>query len=141
MTDLNNCAKLKCYCSLTNKQIEFFGGKMTSIKACLGKKEERLRYPESYGSKQMKSAEKILEFFKDIGLRIIGEQSLEVRLEDKNTVKVMPLRGDKIISVVDTDAPDTHIWDGKEKSLILKPKKRFKKKFPQTLIIRRFFTP
>lgn len=114
---------------------------ITFIKWCLEKKEERLRYPESYSSKQMKSAVRILEFFENISLRIIGEQSLEIRLEDKNTIIIMPLRGGKIISVVDTDAPDTHIWDGKEKSLILKPKKRFEKKFPQTLIIRRFLTP
>lgn len=83
------------------------------IRWFLEKKEERLRYPDSYYTSQMEKAEKILEMFRDINIDIKGEKSLQVRLENKNTVSIRPLEGSSIIN----------------------PKKKFKKGL-HTLIIR-----
>ncbi len=111
---------------------------MTSIKACLEKKEERLLYPESYSSTQMKNAEQILELFGNITISV---RSLKVRLgNNPSTVIIMPLRNEKLSGVFsNSDIPETHKVQWAKNSLVIKPKRKFQKLFPYTLIIRRFF--
>lgn len=113
---------------------------ITSIKWHLEKKEERLRYSESCSSAQIKFAEEVLEFFREISLGINGERPLEVRLgNNSNTVIVMPLKRSYVIGI--TNIPDTHKikWGDNRDSLTIKPKRKFRKQFPQTLIIRKTY--
>lgn len=110
------------------------------IKEYLEKSKSHLLYPESYSSKQIKATEKILEFFREISLGINDEQPLEVRLENNsNTIIVMPLKKSYVIGI--TNIPDTHKtkWGDNGDSLIIKPKRKFRKQFPQILIIRRTY--
>lgn len=111
---------------------------ITFIKWCLEQRYERLRYPETYSKKQIESVEEILKFFKDVSLGITGEKALEIRLgNDKNTVIAMPLEGGHMIAV--SNIPETHKTKWGEDSLAIEPKRKFRKTFPYTLIIRRVF--
>ena len=107
------------------------------IKWLLERKKECLRYPKTYSSEQMESAEEILKIFGNI---ILSNAIIEVRLEDKNTVIVMPVKGHKLGGgFLRSDIPDTHKVQWNKNSLTIKPKKKFEKEFPQTLIIQRFY--
>lgn len=121
---------------------------ITFIEWLLEEKKECLRYAEGSSSKYIKSAEGILEFFKEISIIGQGKSALEVRLENKNTVIVMPAKKNKIGLI--SGVPNTHKTRWGKESLVIEPRlfelfrKWFKKKFLKseeeplyTLIIRR----
>lgn len=105
------------------------------IKEYLEKSKSHLLYPESYSSKQMKATVRILEIFENMDIDIQGEQALEVRLEDKNTVIIMPIRNSEIIEFL--NFPEMHKKQDNTNGWTIEPKRKFRKQFPQTLIIRR----
>lgn len=97
-------------------------------------KQKQFKYPKFYSKNQTEQTKQILTFFKEVSLGISGEKVLETQLKDKNTAVIVPIPECCIIGI--SNIPVTHKAKWKNsRTLIIKPKRKFKNQFPQALII------